>query len=98
MLVRKCSAGHDISIWVNGVPMNLLPKITSKLGSGKYYVVSNDEIILRTNDFKEATGIYKSECKKYHKKNEVQMGDFIVGKHKFENSVLKQQIKIKRKR
>jgi len=63
MLIRKCSAGHDIQIHLN----NRRSQFVRDNGvSKKYFTLLNGKLVKQSDSFNECESAYLAECKKHH--------------------------------
>ena len=95
MLIRKSSQGHDLKLYRNTTPNIIRTKkypdgTTETLAypsSKKYFLVFNNEIIQRSDNWNTIEQAYVDKCQSEHGGG---TGRMIMGKHELVNNVIKE--------
>ena len=95
MLIRKSSQGHDLKLYRNTTPnitrTKKYPDGTTETlaypSSKKYFLVFNNEIIQRSDNWNTIEQAYVDKCQSEHGGG---TGRMIIGKHELVNNVIKE--------
>ena len=95
MLIRKSSQGHDLKLYRNTTPnitrTKKYPDGTTETlaypSSKKYFLVFNNEIIQRSDNWNTIEQAYVDKCQSEHGGG---TGRMIMGKHELVNNVIKE--------
>ena len=93
MVVRRCSQGHSVYLYLNTSPGlqrsktyrdGAVHSLTYPSAIYKYFVVVGGSIVKKTSSLKTAEEYYTSECDKKHTDSH---GRLLIGKHQMINGV-----------
>ena len=95
MLIRKSSQGHDLKLYRNSTPgatrTKKYPDGTTETlaypSSKKYFLVFNNEIIQRSDNWNTIEQAYVDKCQSEHGGG---TGRMLIGKHELINNVIKE--------
>ena len=85
MLIRRCSAGHDIQLHMNNRQNQF---VRDNNVTKKYFVLHNGSMDYQTNSFKVAEEKYLAACKKEHSASEKIHGKLRLGHNALKKGVV----------
>ena len=93
MIIRRCSQGHRIRLYINTTPGVIRTKtykdgtietLTYPASNYNYFVEVDGSVVKRSNSFETVEEFYVDECAKKHENGH---GRIIIGKHHMINGI-----------